>query len=565
MFFNKFNQHKAELEALGRSQAVIHFTPDGIIVDANDNFLNSVGYTLAEIVGRSHRIFCEPSYTQSADYKDFWRKLAAGEFQVGQFKRLGKGGKEVWIEASYNPILDDAGKVIGIVKYAADITEQKLISADSEAQVAAIQRSQAVIQFHLNGTIISANENFLNVMGYTLDEIKGKHHSIFIDPAYAESDEYKHFWDRLNAGEFFTGEFRRFGKGGKEVWVEASYTPIMDMNGSPVRVVKYATDITKQKQRSIELRAQLEAINKSQAIIEFNLDGTIISANSNFLTAMGYTLAEIQGQHHRMFVDPVEANTPEYKAFWQKLARGEFDARVYKRIAKGGREIWIQASYNPILDDNGHPFKVIKFATDITQIIQTRHIAEETASNTQNVAAAVKQMMISIEEISKNMQLSKEATTVILNDSTGSKEAANQLNSSMQSMEKVVQMIKGVADQVNLLALNATIEAARAGDAGKGFAVVAAEVKNLANQTTKATEEIASQIQNVQQVAGKVAESINAISGSADKMNQYVTGVAGAIEEQSVVTREISHNTEKMAQSVEEIVNRIKRLSSVTL
>ncbi len=547
----------------GALSAVIHFTPDGTILHANENFLNALGYSLGEIKGQHHRMFCDPTYAQSAEYKDFWRKLVEGEFQAAQFKRLGKGGKEIWIEASYNPLIDTSGKVTSVVKYATDITKQKLQFADYDGQLAAIGRAQAVIQFNMDGTIITANENFLSTLGYTLNEIKGQHHSMFADPEYARSSDYKSFWSRLNNGEFFVDEFQRFGKGGKEIWIQASYNPIADMNGRPFKVVKYATDITKQKLASADTKGQLDAIGKSQAVIEFNTDGTIITANQNFLSAVGYSLEEIKGQHHRMFVDPAEAKSPDYAAFWQKLGRGEFDARVYKRIAKGGREIWIQASYNPIFDANGRPFKVVKYATEVTQIIQTGKIAEETVANTQNVAAAVEEMTASIGEISKNMRLSQDAAMGILDDSTQSSAAATQLSASMKTMENVVQLINNIASQVNLLALNATIEAARAGDAGKGFAVVASEVKNLATQTTKATEDIAKQIQEVQNVSSKVAESIQTIANSADKLNQYITGVASAVEEQSAVTKEISGNTQKMAGSVEDIAQRIRRLSAV--
>lgn len=564
MFFkNNHGSDRAELKALGRSQAVIHFTPDGTIVNANDNFLNAIGYTLDEIKGQHHRMFCDPVYAQSEEYKEFWRKLGSGEFNAAQFKRFGKGGKEIWIEASYNPILDSSGKATGIVKYATDITKQKLQFADYEGQLAAIGRAQAVIQFNMDGTIITANENFLSAMGYKLDEVKGKHHSMFADPDYAKGEDYKKLWERLNKGEYFVDEFQRFGKGGKEIWIQASYNPIMDMNGRAFKVVKYATDITAQKLASADAKGQLDAIGKSQAVIEFNLDGTIIIANQNFLGALGYSLSEIQGQHHRMFVDPAEANSPEYATFWQKLGRGEFDARVYKRIAKGGREIWIQAFYNPIFDASGRPFKVVKYATEVTQVIQAGSIADETVANTRSVAAAVEEMTASIAEISKNMQLSKDAAMGILNDSTRSSAAAAQLGASMKVMENVVQLINNITGQVNLLALNATIEAARAGDAGKGFAVVAAEVKKLATQTTKATEDIAKQIQDVQNVSVEVAESIQTIASSADNVSQYITGVASAIEEQSAVTKEISGNTQKMASSVEDIAQRIKRLSAV--
>lgn len=562
MFFTKANQNKAELEALGRSHAVIHFTPEGIIVDANKNFLGAVGYTLDEIKGQHHRMFCDPAYAQSEDYKNFWRKLASGEFFAAQFKRFAKGGKEIWIEATYDPIFDSAGKVTSVVKYATDITERQLKFADYEGQLAAISRAQAIIQFNMDGTIITANENFCATVGYKLDEIKGKHHSIFADHTYAQSADYKKFWERLNAGEHFVANYQRFGKGGKEIWISASYNPIFDMNGKPFKVVKYATDITEQKLASADAKGQIDAIGKSLAVIEFNLDGTIITANQNFCAAVGYSLAEIKGQHHRMFVEPSEANSAEYKSFWEKLALGQFDARVYKRIKKNGDEMWIQASYNPIYDSSGRPFKVVKYATDVTQVIHAGRIAEEAVINTQSVAAAVEEMTASIHEISKNVQMSKDAAAEILNDYTHSSAAAEQLGTTMKVMEGVVQLINNIAGQVNLLALNATIEAARAGDAGKGFAVVASEVKNLANQTTKATEDIAKQIQDVQNVSNRVTDSIQTIANSANNVNQFITGVASAIEEQSAVTREISANTQKTADSVKDISQRINRLSA---
>jgi methyl-accepting chemotaxis protein len=562
ILFTKNNHDKAELEALGRSHAVIHFTPDGIILNANDNFLNAMGYTLDEIKGKHHRIFCDPAYAKSDEYKQFWHKLASGEFFSAQFKRFGKGGKEIWIEATYDPIFDHHGKVTRVVKYATDITERQLRFADYEGQLAAIRRAQAVIEFDMDGTILTANENFCTTVGYQLDEIQGKHHSLFVDASYAKSLDYQKFWSRLRAGEYFIAEYQRFGKGGREIWISATYNPIFDMNGKPFKVVKYATDITEQKLVSADARGQIDTIGKTQIVIEFDLDGTILTANKNFTDALGYSLAEIQGKHHRIFVDPAEANSSDYLDFWDKLRRGEFDARVYRRIKKNGDDIWIQATYNPIFDTNGRPFKIVKYATDVTDIIKTAAIAEETVTHSQSVATAVSEMNASIGEISKNVHMSKDAAFEILDDSARSSAAAQQLRSSMKVMENVVQLINNIARQVNLLALNATIEAARAGDAGKGFAVVAAEVKNLSNQTTKATDDIAKQIQDVQDVSSRVAESISTIVSSANNVNQYIMGVASAIEEQSAVTKDISDNTQKMATSVEIIAQRIKQLSA---
>jgi methyl-accepting chemotaxis protein len=315
---NSYHDASAKLAALEKSQATIEFKMDGTILTANKNFCNAMGYSLDEIQGKHHSMFADPAYAASKEYKDFWARLNNGEFFVAEFRRFGKGGKEIWIEASYNPLLDSKGKAYKVVKYATDVTKRKLLSADHEGQVEAIGKSHAVIEFNMDGTIITANENFCSAMGYSLAEIQGKHHSMFAEPAYAASQEYKDFWEKLNRGEYSTGQYKRFGKGGKEIWIEASYNPILTMSGKPFKVVKYATDITKQKLINADFGGQIEAISKSQAVIHFNMDGTILTANKNFCNAMGYSLDEIQGMHHSMFAEPAYAASQEYKDFWAK-------------------------------------------------------------------------------------------------------------------------------------------------------------------------------------------------------------------------------------------------------
>ncbi len=259
------------------------------------------------------------------------------------------------------------------------------IDRDSLQIVQAISKSQAMIEFELDGTIITANEYFLSVVGYGLNEIQGKHHSMFVDPSFAASAEYKEFWATLGRGEFQAAEYKRIGKGGKEVWIQANYNPIFNHDGKPFKVVKFATDVTAEKLKSADAAGQIEAIGKAQAVIEFNLDGTIITAKENFLVTLGYGLEEIQGKHHSMFVEPALAESAEYKEFWAKLGRGEYEAAEYKRIGKGGKEIWIQASYNPINDLNGKPFKVVKFATDITKQVEEAKTNAESARLVQMV------------------------------------------------------------------------------------------------------------------------------------------------------------------------------------
>ncbi|NYF34830.1 methyl-accepting chemotaxis protein [Stenotrophomonas sp. JAI102] len=260
--------------------------------------------------------------------------------------------------------------------------------AELEDQVKALHRVQAVIEFHLDGTIVHANDNFLQTLGYTLEEIQGKHHAMFVDAGYAQSREYRDFWANLGRGEFEAGQYRRLGKGGREIWIQASYNPVFDSHGRPYKVVKFATDITAQKFQAADFAGQLAAINKSQAVIEFDLEGRILAANENFLAAMGYALDEVRGQHHAMFAEPAYRQSAEYRAFWAKLGRGEYDAGQYKRLGKGGREVWIQASYNPIYDMNGRPFKVVKYATDITAQVRDTLALQQAVAQTREVVAA---------------------------------------------------------------------------------------------------------------------------------------------------------------------------------
>jgi methyl-accepting chemotaxis protein len=255
------------------------------------------------------------------------------------------------------------------------IQETSMAPGDLLAIYEALDRVQAIIEFDLDGIVVSANENFLRIFDYELEEVIGQHHRMFCDPDYVESDAYADFWKMLARGEYRAAEFKRLGKAGKEIWLQASYNPVFDAEGNPVRVVKFATDVTAAKLQIAEYEGKVRAIERSQAVIEFRLDGTVITANENFLNLFGYSLDEVKGKHHRMFCDPGYAESPDYTQFWQKLSRGEYDADEFKRISKDGAEIWLQASYNPIFDMEGRPIKVVKFASDITLEVQRRSLA----------------------------------------------------------------------------------------------------------------------------------------------------------------------------------------------
>jgi methyl-accepting chemotaxis protein len=484
----------ALFNALSRSQAVIEFDLDGTVLTANGNFLALFGYKLADVVGAHHRMFCSATTIGSDAYQAFWQHLRAGEFSSGEFLRVGADGRHVYIQASYNPVFDHDGKPVKIVKFASDITQAKMKSIEDDGKIAAISRSQAVIEFDMTGNVITANDNFLALMEYDLATIVGKHHRLFVDKLEVNGTAYRAFWANLARGEFNAGQYLRFGKDGKRVWINATYNPILDADGVPFKIVKFCSDTTavklladetdarmeavsasncimemdgagtiiglnprmaqalgqsaadlngksaqvllfnpeqslaSQKERAeyaaiwgqlregksvsgdyrrrgvgdvevwfaasftpimgldgllakvvfigsdvtdvtlarLEADGKLGAIDRAQAVIEFDLAGRVLAANSNFLTLMDYPLDEIVGRHHRIFVAPDYASSSQYTAFWDALGRGEFYSGEYKRIGKNGREVWIRATYNPIFDRYGNPVKVVKFANDVT-------------------------------------------------------------------------------------------------------------------------------------------------------------------------------------------------------
>jgi methyl-accepting chemotaxis protein len=495
--------------------------------------------------------------------------------------------------------------------------------SDDKAILAAISRSQAVIEFDLTGKVLQANENFCRALGYELAEIQGRHHSMFVEPSYAASTEYRDFWARLGRGEYDKRQYKRIGKGGREIWIEASYNPVLS-GGKPYKVVKIATDITAQKLKAMEDAGKLAALSRSQAVIEFTPTGEVLTANDNFCSTVGYQLAEIQGRHHSMFCDPSYASSPIYKQFWADLASGKFQSDEFKRIGKGGREVWIQATYNPIFDEQGRVFRVVKFATDVTGRVhavealagalqalangdlerridvafppnleklrvdfneavvkledavaeigacaaaigaaadQVRSGADDLSRRTEQQAASVEETAAALDEIattSADSSRRAEEAGHMVDETRGNAERSAQvvneaitamgaIESSSSEISNIIGVIDDIAFQTNLLALNAGVEAARAGDAGKGFAVVAQEVRELAQRSAKAAKEIkglittsGDQVKKGVSLVGRTGQVLEQIAAQVKDVSTNIGAIVKAAHEQATGIKEIN-------------------------
>ncbi len=419
-----------------------------------------------------------------------------------------------------------------------NVNTLKLKLADYESQLAAISKSLAVIEFNMDGTIITANENFLNVVGYSLDEIQGKHHSIFVTPEFSTSAKYRQFWEALNRGEFQAKEYSRIGKGGKEIWIQASYNPIFDFNNKPYKIVKYATDITEQKLLHTDYKSQLAAISKSQAVIEFNMDGTIITANENFLNVVGYSLDEIQGKHHSIFVTPEFSGSAEYREFWEALNRGEFQAKEYSRIGKGGKEIWIQASYNPIFDFNNKPYKVVKYATDITEqkLLQQR---------VELIFEEVRRVLLSLADgvLTDRVEGKFEGEFAVLQEATN--KYCNKLSSIVNRIKSSASSVSGSSNEINQgnanLSQRTEEQAANLEETASSMEEITTAVKQNADNAKQANELVINACEQAEsggKVVGSAMDAMSEINDSSKK----IADIIGVIDEIAFQTNLLALN-----------------------
>ncbi|AYD03386.1 PAS domain-containing methyl-accepting chemotaxis protein [Neorhizobium sp. NCHU2750] len=518
-----------------------------------------------------------------------------------------------------------------------------LFQSNSDQVLSAVDLSMAIIEFDLEGRILKANKNFCDLMGYQPAELVGKHHSMFVEQAYARSPEYTAFWSDLRKGRFFSNDFKRIGKGGKEVYIRGNYNPVKNSAGKVLKVIKFANDITEAKLYALDSAAKINAISRAQATIEFNTDGTIIGANENFLAALGYKLDEIVGRHHRIFVDQAYASSSDYARFWERLLSGEFVAGEFTRVSKGGRQVFIQASYNPVFDDNGRVIKVVKFATDVTQRVENveqlascltkladgdlsqtierpfiasleklrtdfnaasrklgnamatvadnaqaiaassnevRIAADDLAQRTERQAASVEQTAAALEEITTTVKDSshraEESGSLVKTATTHAEHSGEIVRQAIQAMDaienssreisNIIGVIDEIAFQTNLLALNAGVEAARAGEAGKGFAVVAQEVRELAQRSAGAAKEIkalittsSNHVTSGVSLVSKAGSALQEIGGHVHRINSDIVAIIDASREQSLALgninqaiNDVDHGTQQNAAMVEQ-------------
>ncbi len=495
------SEAKAVRDAMSRSQAMIEFDLTGRILDANANFCATMGYELKEIVGHHHRLFVDPAEAASPDYQAFWAKLARGEFDRRQYKRLGKGGREIWIEASYNPVFR-AGRPYKVIKLATDITEYKRKSAEDAGKLAALSRAQAVIEFTTTGEILNANENFLTTLGYELSEVKGRHHSMFCEPDYVTSDAYRQFWQRLAGGAFVTDEFMRLGKGGRKVFIQASYNPIFDMNGKVFKVVKFATDVTG-RVSNVEVLA-----NALQSLSDGDLTQTLDTA---FIPTLD-----------KLRVD-FNAAAAKLKAAMQAVAE---NARA---IAAGAQQV------RSVCDD-------LSKRTE-----QQAASVEETASALEQITTTVADSSRRAEDAGAQVRQTRDNAEQSGSVMRSAVEAMGMIETSSAEISNIIGVIDEIAFQTNLLALNAGVEAARAGDAGKGFAVVAQEVRELAQRSAKAAKEIKAligasngHVKRGATLVGKTGAALEEIVSRVLEVNDNVGAIVEASKEQATGLKEIN-------------------------
>ncbi|MCA2011082.1 PAS domain S-box protein [Cereibacter sphaeroides] len=540
------NKEIAErMEAVNSSQLVAEYTPDGLLLSMNQAYLDRSGYELSALLNKPAATLWVRNGEETREYQRFWHARTAGERITETGRRFGRRGTDFYVNATFTPIRDIEGRVVRVLELGQDVTEERNRNAIFEGTVKAISRAQAVIEFDLDGTILGANDNFLDLLGYKEREVVGKHHRIFCPPEVASSESYRTFWETLGRGEFVQGVFERITARGEEISIRASYNPIFDVDGKPVKVIKFATDITAQIRRNAEFESKFKAIDRAQAVIEFDLEGNVLAANENFLRVTGYSSREVLGQHHAMFCTPDHVKSQQYRDFWIALRKGEVTSGRFHRVAKFDRDFWIHATYAPLLDSHGKPVGVIKYAHDVTAQVEMETMIHDRA---EEMRGMVGQLEASIGQI----DASTRSTIAVAKDTEGAASGGfAELNRAIETIDEIARgskdvtemarVISEIANQTNLLAFNAAIEAARAGEYGVGFSVVADEVRKLAERSSKAAQEITRQVNESSTQVALGKDRSNSARAAFERIVEGVNETGGAVD---LISRSVEQQKE---------------------
>jgi len=495
----------------------------GNITYVNDLLCEVSQYSREECIGQPHSMFRHPDMPKSV-FKELWATIGRGNIFRGVIKNRKKDGTPYYVDALIAPVLGSNGKPVKYIGVRYVITEQVLKQQELEGQMNAINTSSAYVEFKIDGTVIKANDLFLKVMKYTSNEVEGHHHRTFCDAAFSGSREYEQFWNNLSKGVPQVGEFKGKAKDGSEVWLQANYTPVKDEKGNVTKVIEIATDITEQKIKNIDHTGQLEAISRSNAVIEFNMDGTVIRANENFLKVTGYSLNEIQGKHHRMFVSPEYAKSNEYRNLWDTLCRGEFLIGTFSRLNKRGEEIFLQASYNPIVDADGKPFKVVKYALDMTEVIRVIKAMSvgdislrcDTRVDNGGLTAEINKTLDNLTTVLSN--ISQGSDVVAKSSDLLQKKADDMKRNTTEVVTAISQMAKGAQDQASRTdessrlinhVMNSSNDMER-----KANVINKAAEKGLdsSNQGMKTVKMLVNNMNGIKESAGQTSQSINVLT-----------------------------------------------------
>jgi len=509
---------QGHLAAIGRTTPIIEFDLDGLVLNANEQFLKASGYKLSEIRGQHQRMFADAD--QVAMYQELWAALRRGEMRSVQEKRQGKDGQPLWVQATYYPILDSFGNPRKVIKHTVNVTKQMLERADGAGQLAAISKAQGVLELALDGTVLTANSNFLSTFGYSLDELRGRHHSLLVEASYADSSEYRSMWGKLARGEYDSGQYRCVAKGGRAIWVQASFNPILDAAGKPFKIVEYATDVTQQLSFSEQLRS---VVRETRGVVSAAAAGDLSQRIS--LSGKDGDMAELAGGVNELI--------------------GVMKSLV-QQISKTAGEVQVAAE--EISTGNG----------DLSQRTAEQAASlEETASSMEQMASHVRQ---TADNAAQANQLAIDACAqaekggeVVGNAVT----AMSGINASSSKIADIIGVIDEIAFQTNLLALNAAVEAARAGEQGRGFAVVASEVRSLAGRSATAAKEIKALIQDS---VSRVSEGSRLV----DESGRTLEGIVTAVKKVTTIVAEIASASREQSIGIEQVNRAVMQMDETT-